>query len=115
MYSWRQSNNNISPLHHIRKVTEEDNLEEDRQQDRLEDNPEEDPQEDPQEEEVEALQEGSLQQQHLLQYLFQRHNQTMELWEETHPQSSMEIGKRQMSFSMSSASTGWPMRQISEW
>jgi hypothetical protein len=111
MYSLHQFNNNISPLHHIHKVAEEDNLEEDHQPDRPEDNLEEDPQE----EEVVALQEDSLQQRHLLQYPFQRHNQTMELWEEMHPQSSTEIDKTQMSFSTSSASTGWPMWQISEW
>jgi hypothetical protein len=126
MYSLHQFNNNISPLHHIHKVAEEDNLEEDHQPDRPEDNLEEDPQEedpqeedpqeeDPQEEEAVALQEDSLQQRHPLQYPFQRHNQTMELWEEMHPQSLMEIDKTQMSFSTSSASTGWPMRQISEW
>jgi hypothetical protein len=115
MYSLRQFNNNISPLHHTHKVVEEDNLEEGRQQDQLEDNLEEDPQEDPQEEEAVALQEGSLQQRRPLQYPFQHRNQTMELWEEMHPQSSTEIDKKQMSFSTSSASTGWPMRQISEW
>jgi hypothetical protein len=67
MYSSRQFNNNISPLHHTHKVAEEDNLEEDHQpEDNLEedhqpeDNLEEDSQEDPQKEEAVALQEGSL-------------------------------------------------------
>jgi hypothetical protein len=35
--------------------------------------------------------------------------------EEMRPQSSTETDRRPMSSSMSSDSTGWPMRQTSEW